>query len=63
MYKNESSMDLNIFYKCFSPQIKQNWVKKSSFFVVPISWNNLQDNLKLPQMDTMGEFKLFLQLF
>lgn len=63
MCKNESSMDLNIFYKCFSPQIKQNWVKKRSFFVVPISWNNLQDNLKLPQMDTMGEFKLFLQLF
>lgn len=56
-------MDLNIFYKCLSPQIKQNWVKKSNFFVVPISWNNLQDNLKLPQMDTMGEFKLFLQLF
>lgn len=56
-------MDLSIFYKCLFSQIKQNCVKKSNFFVVPISWNNLQDNLKLPQMDTMGEFKLFLQLF
>lgn len=47
----------------FSTDKTELGLKKSSFFVVPISWNNLQDNLKLPQMDTMGEFKLFLQLF
>lgn len=33
--KSESSMDLNIFYKCLSPQLKQNWVKKAAFLLSP----------------------------
>lgn len=53
---------LTILYKCLSPESEPNQEKKKAFkYTAPVSWNNLQQALKLSELVTMWEWKSILK--